>query len=131
METIGMVFGLLLCFIACFLLYKRISLILFGKRANGRIIGYGNRIDGYKGVDTYSYKVEYEYENRKHIAYSAENLQVPRGGIPRENLRREVTVYFSPKKPQTVTIFEMRQTERVGIVIFIIGIFTMLLSAFL
>lgn len=67
------------------------------KSAKGTIIGYGNCIKGNRGFDSYNYKVEYEYNNKKIIANSIENVQVARNDIPGNIKNNSVEIYFSEK----------------------------------
>lgn len=117
--------------VSIIILYKRISFIIFGRRASGRIIGYGNHIEGMKGIDTYSYKVEYEYNNKKYVANSLESVQVSRGQIPNKNLYLPVTVCFRNGKPDIVTILEFKETTVLASVLFFVGIIVIILSFFI
>lgn len=117
--------------VSIIILYKRISFIIFGRRASGRIIGYGNHIEGMKEIDTYSYKVEYEYDNKKYVANSLENLQVSRGQIPNKNLHLPVMVCFKESKPEVVTILEFKETTVLVSVLFFVGIIVIILSFFI
>lgn len=74
-----------------------------------------------KGIDTYSYKVEYEYDNNKYVAISLESVQVARGQIPNKNLHLPVTVCFRKGKPDVVTILEFKETT-LGSILFFVGI---------
>lgn len=126
MIIIGVIFSLL----SIIILYKRISFIVFGNRASGNIIGYGSHVEGMKGIDTYSYKVEYEYNNKKYVANSLESVQVSRGQIPNKNLHLPVTVCFRNGKPDIVTILEFKETTILGSVLFFVGITVIILSFF-
>ncbi len=127
MIIIGIIFSLL----SIIILYKRINFIIFGRRASGRIIGYGNHVEGMKGIDTYSYKVGYEYDNKKYVANSLENLQVSRGQIPNKNLHLPVTVCFKESKPEVVTILEFKEITTLASILFFVGITIIILSFFI
>lgn len=120
-------FGIILILLAFFILYKRITLILFGQKAIGYIVGYGNRTEGMKGIDTYNYRIKYEYEKRDYYACSLENVQVPRNGIPNKNLHRQVVVYFDKKNPSVVTIYDLKETTMLSIGMILSGLFLVLL----
>lgn len=118
MIIIGIIFSLL----SIIILYKRIGFIMFGNKVSGRIIGYSNETKNLKGIDTYNYKVEYEYNNKKYVASSLESVQVSRGGIPNKNLNIPVTVCFKKSNMSVVTILEFKQTTILGLFILGIGI---------
>lgn len=124
------IIGIIFCLLSVFILYKRISFIVFGNRANGRIIGYNNKVEGFKGIDTYNYKVEYYYNNKKFVATSLENIQTSRGSIPNKNLHLFVTVCFKKDKPKVVTILELKETTILGSALFIVGLVIIILSFF-
>lgn len=114
--------GLFLVIVSILILYKRLTLIILGKSAKGIIIGYGNSVKSYKGIESYPYKVKYEYDNKEYIAYSLESVSATYGNIPNKNLQREITIYFKENKPEVVTIKELNGTLIVGIVFLILGI---------
>ncbi len=122
------ILGIFFAILAIFILYKRISFITFGNKASGRIIGYSNEIKNLKGIDTYNYKVEYEYENKVYVASSLENVQVSRGGIPNKNLNMLVTVCFKKNNMNVVTILEFKQTTILGSILFFVGITIIIFS---
>lgn len=47
-----------------FSLYPNDLLIFLGKCAKGIIIGYGEPIKSYKGIEFYPYKVKYKYDDK-------------------------------------------------------------------
>lgn len=114
--------GLFLVIVSILILYKRLTLIILGKSAKGIIIGYVNSVKSYKGIESYLYKVKYEYDNKEYIAYSLESVSATYGNIPNKNLQREITIYFKENKPEVVTIKELNGTLIVGIVFLILGI---------
>lgn len=114
--------GLFLVIVSILILYKRLTLIILGKSAKGIIIGYVNSVKSYKGIESYPYKVKYEYDNKEYIAYSLESVSATYGNIPNKNLQREITIYFKENKPEVVTIKELNGTLIVGIVFLILGI---------
>lgn len=116
------ILGMCVCVLAVFILYKRIGFIMFGNKADGRIIGYDNETKNLKGIDTYNYKVEYEYNNKKYVASSLESVRVSRGGIPNKNLNMPVTVCFKKSNMNVVTILEFKQTTILGLFILGIGV---------
>lgn len=122
MNIVGICFGIILCVLSIFILYKRIFLIIFGKSAKGTIIGYGNCIKGNRGFDSYNYKVEYEYNNKNIIANSIENVQVARNDIPGNIKNNSVEIYFSEKNLELCTIKDIKTTTKLGLFIFLIGI---------
>lgn len=124
MIILGIVFTIL----SIFILYKRISFIIFGKKASGSIIGYDNETRGLKGIDTYNYKVEYYYDDKKYVAKSLESVQVARGCIPNKNLHMPVTVCFNKNNMDVVTVLEFKETTILGSVLFIIGILLIILD---
>ena len=128
MTDIMVILGIILCVVSLFVIYKRLNLILFGKSAIGVIIGYGDSVKGYKGVESYPYKVKYQYDNKEYIAYSLESASTSYGNIPQKNLRRTVTVYFKESRPEVVTIKEFNGALVVGIVFLILGIVPMLIQ---
>lgn len=119
------IFGMFLCMISIFIIYKRLTLIFFGKSATGVIIGYGDAVKGYKGIESYPYKVKYKYNNKECVAYSLESVSTSYGNIPKKNLRRTVTIYFKKNKPEVVTIKELNGSLIVGIILLILGIISM------
>lgn len=121
------ILGMFFCIISIFIIYKRLTYILFGKSARGIIIGYGNPFKSYKGIETYPYKVKYEYDNKEYVAYSLESVTTPYGNIPNKNLQREVTIYFKKNKPEVVTIKELNGTLISGIIFLILGVLGIIL----
>ncbi len=124
-------FGIFLCFLSTFLLYSRFKLTVFGKKAHGTIIGFTNRAKGIEwvgDVDSYNYKVEYEYDGKEYTATSLESVVVPRNGIPRRNLKGNITVCFNDKKPEFVTILELKGTVILGSSLFVCGIILIIIS---
>lgn len=69
------IIGVLLCITAALLLYRRYSLIWFGKRTQGVIIGYGSSTAGRYGIQTYSYKIQYTDCGKTHIAQALESVR--------------------------------------------------------
>lgn len=126
-SEIMFILGIFLCTISIFIIYKRLSLMIFGKIAKGYIIGYGNPIKSYKGTESYPYKVKYEYQNKEYIAYSLESETTSSGNFPGKNLQREVTIYFKKEKPEVVTIKEFNGSLILGIVFLILGILGIIL----
>ncbi len=122
------IIGIILCLLSIFIIHKRIGLIIFGNRACGRIIGYDNLIEGIKGIDTYNYKVEYLYNNKKYVAKTLESVQVARGSVPNKNLHLPITVYFKNNKPDVVTILEFKETTILGGILLILGIIIIIFS---
>lgn len=120
------ILGIFLCIIAIFLLYKRLSLILFGQCTKGIIIGYGNPTKGYKGIEAYPYQVQYTYHQQVYIAYSLESVSTAYGDYPNQHLQKEVTLYFNEKKPEVVTIKEFNATSIMAILLFILGLIGLL-----
>ena len=60
------ILGIFLCVISFVLIYKRLIYIFLGQCAKGVIIGYGSPIKSYKGVESYPYKVKYQYNNKEY-----------------------------------------------------------------
>ena len=114
--------GVFLIAISMFILYTRLSLILFGKSATGVIVGYGNCTKGTRGFEAYSYRVKYEYKNKEYFANALESVSVSANNIPNKNLHREVEVYFKPERPEVVTIKEFKGTSICGFAFLILGI---------
>lgn len=121
------IFGIFLCFISIFVMYKRLVYIFLGKCAKGTIIGYGDPIKGYKGIESYPYKVKYKYDNKEYIGYSLESITTSYGNFPNKNLQREITIYFKKDKPEVVTIKEFNGTLIFGIIFLILGILGIIL----
>lgn len=116
------ILGIILCIISIFILYKRLALIIFGKSANGYIIGYGNSTKGIRGIEAYNYKVRYEYKDNEYTANSLESVSVSNGSIPNKNLDSNVTIYFKENKLDVVTIKEFKGTTIIGVVVLLLGI---------
>ena len=114
--------GIFLIIISILILYKRLTLVLFGKSANGYITGYGECIKGIKGIETYSYKIKYEYNKQEYIANSLESVSVSNGNIPNKNIHKDVKIYFIENKPEIVTIKEFKGTTIIGFVFLVLGI---------
>ena len=121
------ILGIILCVISVFIIYKRLTFIVFGEKAKGTIIGYGNSVKGYKGVEVYPYKVKYKYDDKEYIAYSLENISVAYGNIANRNLKREVTIYFKKDNPELITIKELNGTLIIGIFLLILGVLGIIL----
>lgn len=58
------ILGILFCVVGVFLISKRFAYIFLGKCAKGIIIGYGEPIKSYKGIEFYPYKVKYKYDDK-------------------------------------------------------------------
>lgn len=116
------ILGIFLCVVSIYVIYKRLVYILSGKSTKGIIIGYGEPIKGYKGIESYPYKVKYNYDNKEYIAYSLESVTASYNNFPNKNLQREITVYFKKDKPDVVTIKEFNGTLIIGIIFLILGI---------
>lgn len=116
------ILGIFLCVVSIFVIYKRLAYIFLGKCAKGIIIGYGDSVKSYKGIEAYPYKVKYEYEGKEYIAYSLESVSAFYGNFPSKNLQREINVYFKKDKPEVVTIKEFNCTVIIGIIFLILGI---------
>lgn len=43
--------------------------IFLGQSTKGIIIGYGNPIKNYKGIESYPYKIKYKYNGKEYIVY--------------------------------------------------------------
>lgn len=121
-----LILGIFLCVIALFVLYKRLSLIFFGRETQGYIVGYGEAVRGTNGFETYSYKIRYEYSGREYFAYSLESASVPRGSIPDKNINRRVTVFFRPDKPEVVTVKEFKGSTIIGFIFLLLGILSVI-----
>lgn len=121
------ILGIFLIIVSIFIIYKRLTFVLFGKTAKGIIIGYGNSSKSYKGIESYPYKVKYEYDSKEYIGYSLESVSTSYGDIPHKNLQREVTIYFKKDKPEIVTIKELNGTSIVGIIFLILGVLGIIL----
>lgn len=115
------ILGILFCVVGVFLISKRFIYIFLGKCAKGIIIGYGEPIKSYKGIESYPYKVKYKYDDKEYIAYSIETVTTSYGNFPNKNLRREITIYLKKDKPDVVTIKELNSTLIIGIMFLIIG----------
>lgn len=114
--------GIILIIIALFIISLRAKFALFGKTAEGTIIGYGSAINGMRGAVSYSYKVEYEYNGKTYIAKAMENVTTFKNNIPNKNLNRKVTVCFDTKKPELVSIKEFNSITTIGYIILAFGI---------
>lgn len=121
------ILGIFLCAISIFIIYKRLVYLFLGKCAKGIIIGYGNPMKSYKGIESYSYKVKYRYDNKEYIGYSLESVTASHGDFPNKNLQREITIYFKKDKPEVVTIKEFHGTLIISIIFFILGILGIIL----
>ena len=120
------IIGISICVISLFVLYKRFALLIFGKSAQGYIVGYGNSTRGMRGVEAYPYKVKYEYQNQEYIAQSLESVSISKGDVPNKNMNKQVIVYFKTNKPEVVTIKEFKGTTIIGILFLILGVLTMI-----
>ena len=76
---------------------QTISLYFLGQCVKGIIIGYGNPIKSYRGIESYPYKVKYKYDGKEYIGYSLESVSVSCGNFPNKNLQREITIYFKKR----------------------------------
>ena len=121
------IIGIILCVISIFIIYKRLIYIFLGQCAKGIIVGYGNPMKSYKGIESYPYKVKYKYNDKEYIGYSLESVSVSYGNIPSKNLHREITIYFKKDKPEVVTIKEFNGTLIIGIIFLILGILSLIL----
>lgn len=121
------ILGIFLCVISIFFIYKKLAYIFLGKCTKGIIIGYGDPVKGYKGMESYPYKVKYKYDNKEYIGYSLESVTASYGNYPNKNLQREITVYFKQDKPEVVTIKEFNGTLIIGIIFLILGILGIIL----
>lgn len=121
------ILGILICIVSLFVIYRRLSLMLFGKSAIGIIVGYGDPAKGTRGAKSYPYKVKYQYDNKEYIAYSLESVTTY-GNNPNKNLRRTVTVYFHENRPEVVTIKEFNTIFVCGMLFFLLGISPMLIE---
>lgn len=119
--------GTLFIIISIFIIYKRLTLILFGKTTNGYIIGFGDCIKGTRGIETYSYKIKYEYKGKEYIAYSLESASTSNGSVLSKNLNRKVKIYFKENNPKVVTIKEFKGTTIIGFAFLILGILAIIL----
>lgn len=120
--------GLIFCILSVLILKNRIGLVLFGEKADGNIIGYCNRVNGFKGIDTYNYRVEYEYNGRTYSAVSLESVQIARNNIPNKNIHASVTVCFKKQKPEIVTIYDFKSTSAIGGIMFLLGILLVIID---
>ncbi len=121
------ILGIFLCVISFVLIYKRLIYIFLGQCAKGVIIGYGSPIKSYKGVESYPYKVKYQYNNKEYIGYSLESITTSYDDFPNKNLQREITIYFKKDKPEVVTIKEFHGTLIISIIFLILGILGIIL----
>lgn len=69
-----------------------------------------------------NYKVEYEYNNKKVIANSIENVQVARNDIPGNIKNNSVEIYFNEKNLELCTIKDIKTTTKLGLFILLISI---------
>ena len=136
------IIGIILCVISIFIIYKRLVYIFLGHSAKGIIIGYGNPIKSYNGIESYPYKVKYKYNGiesypykvkykyngKEYIGYSLESESVSYGNFPNKNLHREITIYFKKDKPEVVTIKEFNSTLIIGIIFLLLGILSIILQ---
>lgn len=121
------ILGIFLCIVSIFVIYKRFVYLFLGKCAKGIIVGYGDPIKSYKGIESYPYKVKYKYDNKEYVAYSLESVSVSSLNFPNKNLQREVTIYFKTSKPEVVTIKEFNGTLIIGIIFLILGVLSIVL----
>lgn len=116
--------GIFFIIISFFIFYKRFGLIIFGKKADGKIVGYADCTRGRKGFETYNYKVKFEYDGKEYISKSLESFTVSSGNVPGKNMYKQVTVYFKINNPEVVTIGEFDSVSIIGIVLLIFGLLT-------
>ena len=121
------IIGIILCVISIFIIYKRLVYMFLGHSAKGIIIGYGNPIKSYNGIESYPYKVKYKYNGKEYIGYSLESVSVSYGNFPNKNLHREITIYFKKDKPEVVTIKEFNGTLIIGIIFLLLGILSIII----
>lgn len=115
------IFGIILCVLSVLVTFKRYRLVLFGQRATGEIVGYGNYSSGRYGVKSCCYKIKYEFEGKEYIAESLEGVSAVGSSTFNDNLHENVTVCFNPKNPERVTVKEFRQAENLGLGLFLAG----------
>lgn len=116
------IISIFLIVVSVFVLYKRFSLIIFGKSACGYIIGSGNRTKGTKGIDAYGYKVKYQYNGVEYIANALESTT-----SPNKNIDRKVKVYFKENRTDVVTIKDFKGTTVVGTAFLLLGVLGLIL----
>ena len=120
--------GIFIFAVGFFLLYKRLQLMLFGKKARGEIIGYATAVPGSRGMSACCYRVRFEFEGKEYISTAMESATIPTGSVPHKNLHREISIYFNPHKPATVTIKEFKATAVIGVLFSALGILTIIAS---
>lgn len=118
------IIGIIFIIISFFILYKRLYLKIFGKKAVGKIIGYTGCTRGTHGIVAYNYKIKFCYDGRDYVAKSLESVSAPIGNVPNKNLNKEVSVYFNINNPELVTIKESDSAAIIAAALFIFGIIT-------
>lgn len=115
------ILGIFFIIISVLILYKRAKLIIFGKKADGEIIGYCNKTKGIHGTEAYNYKIKYVHDGKEYIASSLENIATFSGNVSDKNMYKQVTVYFRADNPKTVTIADFHTLSLISVGFFILG----------
>ena len=121
------ILGIFLCLMSLLILYKKLVFALFGKKTVGTIIGYGEKIKGTKGICSYNYKVEYEYESKKYIAMSLESVSTSSNSIPTKNLHRNVKISFFKNRKDLVSILDLSGIFFIGLFFFLLGVISIII----
>jgi|SRR5699024_9093699 len=115
-------FGLLLCGVAAYILYRKMSFVLKGKVINGELVGFKRGAKGWYGMQGFNYRIRIEYEGEIYIATSLESV-VSSGGYPSEPMRGYFKVYFKPSSPKYVSIKGKTGIIWLALFVFVIGLF--------
>lgn len=114
--------GLTICIFQGLIIYQRLKLTIFGKEAQGLIVGYGDGVAGSKAFISYPYLVHYEFDGKSYEAKALESARgTERGSFSDKNLNKEVKIYFSENKPEEVTIKEFKGRYYSALLFFILG----------
>lgn len=114
--------GLILCVLSLFLVYKKLSLIIFGECTKGIIAGYG-KVIGRRGIFAYPYLVRFKYNNHFYVATSLESdLGGYSGTFFNQHHHQEGTIFFKADNLEVVTIKEFKGTYIIALCMFLLGV---------
>lgn len=114
---------MMFCILSVALVYKKLTLMIYGKSAIGTIIGFASVVGVTKGFATYPYLVKFEYNNQVYIAKSIESALGSYNGVFSEiNYNKKVIVFFKEDNPEVVTIKEFKDIFVISLCLFLLGL---------
>lgn len=114
-------FGLLLCGVAIYILYRKISFVLKGQVINGELVGFKRSTKGFYGMEGFNYRIRIDYEGEMYIATSLESV-ISSTGYPSEPMRGYFKVYFKPSSPKYVSIKGKTGVIWLALFVFVVGV---------